>query len=792
MEYNTSSIVEDYFFSRDLQSIDNEGLRNIPVVIVDNYIELGQVTALRFLEWVVLNPGGVIALPTGKTPEFFIKWTEYYLNNWEKEATNGLLSKLGFSSDNRPKMKSLHFFQLDEFFPINPEHERSFTYFVKKFYIEKLGLDYAKANLINTYNLLEDQKKQLGYNINNIYEVFPEGIIDLSLRIRKSGNEKEKLQKQVIRLYDQFCSEYEDKIRRLGGIGFFLGGIGPDGHIAFNVKGSDHHSTTRLTDINYQTQAAAASDLGGIEKVREKSVITIGLGTITYNHDAVAIIIAAGESKSGIIANAVEKTPDVKYPATCLQKLTNSRFFITKSASKLLRKSGESTFLLRDNNLLSDNYLDDLIIKQLLKDGNSIYDLINKYDESYFDTEEWEIIKSLAQRPIKEVLKSICDKINSKIEKGLQPIENNRILHTGPHHDDIELGYFPYLHHIVRSVKNENHFVYCTSGFTSVTSQYVKECLENVLKLLKNNKHEIENLRHSNFANEDITGYLNGIAEQNAEKQYLHLSFRLIRLFFQYLSTSDISEVIEFTKDNLERIKNHVPGRKEPKIIQNIKGWLREFEAELVWAHFGIGMENVYHLRLQFYSDDIFPRYPDYNLDVQPIFELLDKIKPTIITLALDPEGSGPDTHYKTLMALYEAIKLYHKRYPDIDLRIWGYRNVWSRFDISDVNTIIPVSLNSFAVLHNMFDSCFLSQKSASFPSYEIDGTFSELAQKIWVEQHNQLTNILGKEYFYKSNNALLRRAYGAIFMKDMSYEDFLERMNSIKRLLSTKRKLLI
>ena len=45
-------------------------------------------------------------------------------------------------------------------------------------------------------------------------------------------------------LIDQWCNEYENKIRSLGGIGFFLGGIGPDGHIAFNVRGADHNSAT--------------------------------------------------------------------------------------------------------------------------------------------------------------------------------------------------------------------------------------------------------------------------------------------------------------------------------------------------------------------------------------------------------------------------------------------------------------------------------------------------------------------------------------------------------------------
>ena len=45
---------------------------------------LGKLTALRFLEWVSENPDGVISLPTGKTPEFFIKWTTFMLENWDK------------------------------------------------------------------------------------------------------------------------------------------------------------------------------------------------------------------------------------------------------------------------------------------------------------------------------------------------------------------------------------------------------------------------------------------------------------------------------------------------------------------------------------------------------------------------------------------------------------------------------------------------------------------------------------------------------------------------------------
>ncbi len=58
----------------------------INVVEVDNFPALGKLTALRFLEWVQKNPNGVISLPTGKTPEFFIKETKRFLDNWDDEV----------------------------------------------------------------------------------------------------------------------------------------------------------------------------------------------------------------------------------------------------------------------------------------------------------------------------------------------------------------------------------------------------------------------------------------------------------------------------------------------------------------------------------------------------------------------------------------------------------------------------------------------------------------------------------------------------------------------------------
>ena len=727
MKYNSESKVEAYFSKFDSMFEANDRDCRTRTLVTDNYIVLGQLTALRFIEWVSLNPGGVVALPTGKTPEFFIKWLEYYRDNWERESKEGLIGKLGIQ---KPDFSSLHFFQLDEFFPINPEHERSFRYFVKKYYIDVLGFDPKKTHLINTW-YLNEQEQQVLEGAKNMGEIFTDGRVDLSLRTRTALNKQEELKQRAIRMFDEWCMRYESKIRELGGIGFFLGGIGPDGHIAFNVRGSSPFSHTRLTTLNYESQAAAAGDLGGITAVKKKAVVTMGLETITYNPDCVAVIIAAGQSKAKMVAGSVLSEPTQQYPATCLQRLPNARFFITRASAVELP-------------VVKDNL-------------NSV----------------------------------TVNEIKAKIDKGLQMPQDAVILHTSPHHDDVELAYFPYLHHLVRSKSIQNHFAYCTSGYTSVTSAYLLSVYRNLLRRIDPQEAA---LRQENLVlvfttsyQEDLTHYLRGIASLNESNQHYAVARRMARKWMAYRGFNSLQELKAFIEGEVQLLETLELGRREPETFHIAKGWLREMEAELVWAHFGIGSDHVSHLRLPFYSDDIFPHYPDPENDVKPIVELLERVKPTIVSLALDPEGSGPDTHFKTLIALSAALEQYHTAHPEIDLHIWGYRNVWSRWQMAQVNTMIPVSLNSFAVIKNMFDTCYLSQRGAEFPSYEHDGPFSELAQKVWVEQFDDVCNLLGEGYFYQGNDPMLKRAYGMIYLKDMAYAEFVEYMKPVKRLLDTK-----
>ncbi|HXV14597.1 MAG TPA: glucosamine-6-phosphate deaminase, partial [Candidatus Krumholzibacteria bacterium] len=299
------------------------------VVVVDSFPALGTLAALRFLEWVQSNPEGVVSLPTGKTPEFFIKEVGRFTSGWKKKAIQAELAERGIDPSVKCSLKGLHFVQIDEFYPIDPSHHNSFLYYVNHYYIEGFGLDRARALLIDCSRIGLPPGKTLS-------DVWPDDDVDLSLRYRMAGSKHEQLQRDVVQQIDEWCTEYEEKIRALGGIGFFLGGIGPDGHIGFNVRGSDPFSTTRLTAVNYETQAAAATDLGGIEVARKRLVITIGLSTITHNPECTAVVIAAGEAKAGIVRDAIQNERHVRYPSTALQVLPNARFYLTQGAAKKL------------------------------------------------------------------------------------------------------------------------------------------------------------------------------------------------------------------------------------------------------------------------------------------------------------------------------------------------------------------------------------------------------------------------------------------------------------------------
>ncbi len=756
-----TSPVEQHFIEKSNQG---EPSTHIPYILVDNFPELGFLTALRFLEWVSAHPEGVISLPTGKTPEYFIRWTHRILDSWGSKETDHLLNEHGLRLKKKPDLRDLRFVQMDDFYPIDPVQHNSFYSYVNEFYIKGMGLDPANALLINSDEMPVFFK-----------QVFPDLAIDLSLRYREPKSQLEETQQKAILAIDNWCMDYEWRIREMGGIGFWLGGVGPDGHIAFNMRGSDHQSTTRLTQTNYETQAAAAGDLGGIEVSKSRLVITIGLGTIRYNKDVVALVFAAGEAKAKVIKNALERRPDVKFPGTALMGLPNARFYLTDGAAKLLDDTQRTFFQVGNWNTEKD-------IRALLK-----Y-CIDEGVYAHKISHQSSVISTQSQHPnfpspdvSMSRIPDTIEVVKQRLFHGLEKVTNKTILHTGPHHDDIMLGIMPLVNRQLREPTNRVHFAVMTSGFTAISNRFLLDSLRQTFRLIDSG--QIEMIRYKDFFetgylykwDKDVNHYLNKVAAQDEEGKTRGLCHRIVRCLVRVYEVKSINELRSCIREVIKTLLEYYDGEKNEPNIQLLKGMVREFEEELVWAHSGKLVTDIHHLRLGFYKGDIFTEQPEEERDVIPILDLLKRVDPDIISVTMDPEGSGPDTHYKVLQATARALQRWSKEKDLSTLKIIGYRNVWYRYHPAEANMYVPVSLNSMATLQNSFRQCYLSQVDASFPSPEMNAPFCDLAQKIWVEQFKEVQLLLGKDFFYQNEMPTLRATHGLVFVRELGLDEFLE-----------------
>jgi glucosamine-6-phosphate deaminase len=745
----------------------------IKTIVVENFPALGKLAAMRFIEWVQDHPGGVVSLPTGKTPEHFIRWVERLTTRWDEAETRRALEDAGIDPGRRPDLRSLHFVQIDEFYPIDPRQDNSFHAYVSRFYIDGFGLDPDRALLIDC-NEIGLRKGQ------TLAAVWPGGDVDLSLRHRAARSGLEQVQQDALQRIDQWCQEYEERIRRLGGIGFFLGGIGPDGHIGFNVRGSDHFSTTRLTGVNYETQAAAAGDLGGIEVARKRLVITIGLGTIASDPDGVALIVAAGEAKAAIVRAAVEEQADVRYPASALHQMPQARFYVTQGAAKLLTE--RQRVLLEQRREIDDEIVEQIAVDLACGLGKKVVDLTA---DDFAADALGSVVLHRRPEAADALGRLVRDRLVGKIERGTRTLSSTRFLHTEPHHDDLLLGYLPYIVRHTRDASNVHYFVCFTGGFTAVTNGFIEAHLEKVRRFLPT--PECAGLlaegyfdpAYENGRNRDVWQYLDGVAADDEAMRDEGAARRFLRNLIALFGSEGVEEKVWELETYFQE---QYPGQKDAPEVQALKSMCREFEAECIWGYIGWDCANVKHLRLGFYTGDIFTGEPTVEGDVLPVLELLQQVEPDVVSVALDPEASGPDTHYKVLQAVTEALRRYEAQSGRSDLKVWGYRNVWFRFEPAEADIFVPVSLNMLSVMHNAFMSTFVSQRDASFPSYEHDGPFSELARRVQVDQYQKIKTCLGREWFQDHPSPLIRATRGLVFLKEMDLAGFYERSRALKQ----------
>ena len=126
------------------------------------------------------------------------------------------------------------------------------------------------------------------------------------------------------------CLAYERAIEEAGGLDLVLLGIGRSGHIGFNEPGSSRDTRTRLIMLDEITIKDAASDFFGDENV-PREAITMGVGTILDAREI--ILMATGEHKARIVREAVEEEPNRQVTASYLQLHGRAAFYLDRAAA---------------------------------------------------------------------------------------------------------------------------------------------------------------------------------------------------------------------------------------------------------------------------------------------------------------------------------------------------------------------------------------------------------------------------------------------------------------------------
>lgn len=228
------------------------------IIIHDNYEAMSKWTALhvaaRINEFApTANKPFVLGLPTGSSP----------IGTYRHLTEMCKAGKVSFSN--------VVTFNMDEYVGLPETHPESYHYFMWQHLFSKIDIPKENVNILN-------------------------------------GNAKD---------LDEECCRYEDKIQGLGGTHLFLGGIGPDGHIAFNEPGSSLSSRARVKTLTYDTRVANSRFFEGDFSKVPKTALTVGVGTVMDSHEVV--ILASGISKARALQKVIEEGVNHMWTVSMLQ-----------------------------------------------------------------------------------------------------------------------------------------------------------------------------------------------------------------------------------------------------------------------------------------------------------------------------------------------------------------------------------------------------------------------------------------------------------------------------------------
>lgn len=239
------------------------------VVVVENYEEMSKKAAAIICSQVILKPNSVLGLATGDTPLGMYKELVEAFNKKEVDFS---------------EVKS---FNLDEYYDISKESEQSYHYFMDH-------------NLFKYINIKKENTHIPDGNTKNI---------------------------------DAECRNYDEQIKRTGGIDIQVLGIGKNGHIGFNEPDVNFEAETHLVKLNQSTIDANSRFFGSKDEVPTQA-ISMGMKTIMESKKI--ILLANGEAKADAIHKTLRGKISPEVPASILQIHPDVTIIIDKEAAKLL------------------------------------------------------------------------------------------------------------------------------------------------------------------------------------------------------------------------------------------------------------------------------------------------------------------------------------------------------------------------------------------------------------------------------------------------------------------------
>lgn len=152
------------------------------------------------------------------------------------------------------------------------------------------------------------------------------------------------------------CRRYEEKIASYGGIDLFLGGVGPDGHIAFNEPGSSLCSKTRMKTLTHDTIIANSRFFENNVDLVPKTALTVGVGTIMAAKSV--LLIVNGYNKARALKHGVEGGISQMWTISALQMHPKALIVADEDACMELKVSTYRYFKdIEKNNINPDSLL---------------------------------------------------------------------------------------------------------------------------------------------------------------------------------------------------------------------------------------------------------------------------------------------------------------------------------------------------------------------------------------------------------------------------------------------------